>query len=585
MDSIDKARIIPIIDDFHFISNKEKLVADLSEYVHQIFIVDDIFNLNFLDENIVKSFTRFSIKEFMPSLRHQLIFKWIKLADSEENIGLEENIIYQKIDSKTEIVNVALGKLFGAGIMPSYPFFILSVINIYDTFEKPLDQEITSQGYCYQALIYMYLRKEGVANDEIDTYINFLAEFAFYLYKENKSDLPGNEFDKFMKQYYEKYNLPVNQNVLIAKLHKTQILELDAYNNYSFCYMYLYYFFVAKYLADHVERSKEDIDHILNNLQINQNAYIAMFISHHTKSDYVLDELLLNAFVMFDKHKPATLEKNEIDFFDEQVDSIVKAVLPSAASTPENKRAQILKSQDEAEENVDGNESENSSDFSMNLRKSIKTVEVMGSILKNRAGSLEKARLEEVLQEAMKVHLRILTYFLELIKDKNEQELIVSFLSEELRTIMDNKEKLEKSEKSKPIRTDREKIEKLSRKIFWNLNFMIVYAIINKIVKSLGSNKLIGVIDKVCDSENTPAAFLIKHGIFMWYNKNLQINNIADKISHDGFSEIAKQIIRLMVVNHCALHKIGFKERQKAEKKLGIPSQRLLVSQAKGNEE
>jgi hypothetical protein len=33
------------------------------------------------------------------------------------------------------------------------------------------------------------------------------------------------------------------------------------------------------------------------------------------------------------------------------------------------------------------------------------------------------------------------------------------------------------------------------------------------------------------------------------------------------------------------MHSIGFKEKQKIENKLGIPSQRLLMQQAKGDEQ
>ena len=105
----------------------------------------------------------------------------------------------QHIDSNTELVNAALGKIIGDGIMPAFPFFILSVISTYETFAKPLDQEITSQGYCYQALIYMYLRKQGVKNDEIEIYINFLTEFSFYFFTEKKNELSIDEFNSFMK--------------------------------------------------------------------------------------------------------------------------------------------------------------------------------------------------------------------------------------------------------------------------------------------------------------------------------------------------------------------------------------------------
>ncbi|MCK4891609.1 MAG: toll-Interleukin receptor, partial [Candidatus Pacebacteria bacterium] len=337
--------------------------------------------------------------------------------------------------------------------MPAYPFFILSVISTYETFEKPLDQEITSQGYCYQALIYMYLRKQGVKNDEIDIYINFLTEFGFYFYMAKKNELSVNEFSSFMESYLNKYQLPIKQEILLRNLQQTEIIALDSFNNYTFCYPYLYYFFVAKYLAEHVEVNKKIIDSIINNLHKDENAYIAIFISHHSKNVYILDEIILNAYCLFDKYKPATLNKEELSFFDEQVDIIVKAVLPPTNVTPEKERAKRLKTQDVVEQ-INRDEKKNivreqeNDDLAIELRRSVKTVEVMGRIIKNRAGSLEKSRLEFIFEEAMKVHLRILTSFFELIKNKKEQQEIVNFISTRLNKIIEDKEK---KEKPKPL--------------------------------------------------------------------------------------------------------------------------------------
>lgn len=584
IEEIDRQRIVPIIDDFHLAKYREKYIGDLSSYGHQIIFVDDIFSLNFKDDNIVKSFTNFKIMEFIPSLRNQLIKKWMYLTDKKNNVSHNGNKTYEGIDNTTELVNNALGKAIGSGIMPAYPFFILSVISIYETFEKPLDQEITSQGYCYQALIFMYLRKQGVKNDEIDTYINFLTELAIFFFTAKKNELSIDEFNSFMKSYFDKYNVPVKKEILLKNLQQTQIFALDSFNNYSFCYPYLYYFFVAKYLAEHAEQNKENIKFIINNLHVDENAYIAIFISHHSKNDYILDEIILNAYSLFDKYKPATLSKDELSFFDKQVDIIAKAALP-AGIAPEKERAKRLETQD-MEEQIKRDDKKkivrsegSNNDLAMELRRSIKTVEVMGRIIKNRAGSLEKLRLEFIFEEAMKVHLRILTSFFELIKNDKEQQEIVEFITNRLHMIIENKEKKDAGSKPRPL--NREKIEKLSRTVFWNTNFFVVYNFINKLIHSLGSNKLIPVVEKVCDKENTPVSFLLKHGILMWFNKNLQVDNIAKRIDEDGFSEISKRMMRFMIVNHCSMHAIGFKEKQKIEGKLGIASQRLQIQQPK----
>ncbi len=489
---------------------------------------------------------------------------------------------------KTELVNTTLGKIFGSGIMPAHPFFILSVISTYDTFAKPLAQEITSQGYCYQALIYMCLRKQGVKNDEVETYINFLTEFAFHFHSTNKNEISRNEFMLFIETYLDKYNLPVNQDILLNKLQRSQIISFDNFDNYHFCHQYLYYFFVAKYLAEHIKEKKAVIHNIINNLHKDENAYITIFISHHSKNNDILDEIILNAYCLFDKYKPATLSEEELGFFDEQVEDIVNAVLPSTNASPEmerNKRLSAQKTLEQKTINVKNNtDLEENDDFAIELRRSIKTVEVMGRIIKNRAGSLDKLKLQSIFEEAMNVYLRILTSFFELIKQKDEQQEIISFISNRLKVIIEKKSEERRKEGKKERKPTKEELEKISKTIFWNINFLTVYGLIDKIINSIGSNKLTHINEAVCDNKNTPASYLVKHGILMWYNKNLQVNNIATKIDENGFSGIAKKIMNFMIVNHCSMHKVDFKEKQRIEQKFGIPSKKLLTHSSESNE-
>ncbi len=562
---IDRKRIIPIIDDFHFARDRERHIKDLSAYPRCIIFVDDIFGLNIEDETLIGRFSYFKIRELKPSLRDGLIKKWLRLTDKE--IGT-----YEDIDKITETINSILGINIGRGIMPSYPFFILSTIVTHETFSTPLEQEITSQGYCYQALIYIYLRKHGVRNDEIDTYINFLTEFASYIYREKKYELSLDGFTSFMNLYLEKYNLPIKPEILLKNL--SYIVSVDSLNNYSFKYQYLYYFFVAKYLAEHIENDgvEAEIRNITDNLNVAKNAYIAIFIVHHSRNIRILGGIEQGTVGLFNEYKPATLRKDEVKFFDEQADIIVKAVLSPASIAPEKERMKRLKLEDEQEQyqkDIGQKEKVDEEAFlEIELRKAIKTVEVMGCIIKNRAGSLEKTKLEEIFLEAMNVHLRMLSYFFEMIKDEDVHKEVIDFISNRLRKI---------NEESKSERSD-EYLREKARIIFWNLNFAVVYAFIYKTVHSLGSDKLTAIVEKVCDEVNTPASFLVKHGILMWYNKNLQINEFAKRIKEKDFSEIAEGIIKFMVVNHCSLHSINYRERQRIGGKLGIPSRKLLKS-------
>lgn len=575
---INKDKIVLILDDFHQAKNKEKIISQLANIERQIIIVDDIFGFNFKNDTLMESYKRFKINEYSPSQRNELIKKWVLLSGTT---WTTENEIYQEIDNKTELVDAALGKIIGKGIMPSYPFFILSFISNYDTVSKPLDQNITSQGYFYQTLIYLYLRKEGVKNDDFDTYFNFLTELAYFFFEKKKTVINKIDFDQHLEKYQTNFNLPIGIDELIRNLRNTNILHLDSLGNYSFSYSYIYYFFAAKYFADNTNEQHKNIDKILANLHKDEYAYIAIFISHHDKNTKVLDEIVLNAMTLFDKYTPATLSHDELSFFDERIDNVVQVTLPQFTESAESHRVEELKKKDEIEEirlsekendSEDENETEDD-DLSIELRRSIKTVEVMGRIIKNRAGSLKNDQLELIFKEGMNVHLRIMSSFIELIRNEESQNFVEDFISKKLEQVINEKET--KEEKNKLL-SDKEKLKKIAKNIFWNMNFSLIYSLNSKIIHSLGSSKLTSIIQNVCDKEDTPATFIIKHGIYMWYSKTLQIDEIYDYIEADGFSKTAKRIMEHRIVNHCQNHSMGFKEHQKIEHRSKIPTRVLL---------
>ena len=193
----------------------------------------------------------------------------------------------------------------------------------------------------------------------------------------------------------------------------------------------------------------------------------------------------------------------------------------------------------------------------------------MGRIIKNRSGSMKKARLEEIFEEGMNVHLKILTFFFDIIKQNDVREETIIFIQKRLNVIIEKKE----SENKKPTI---EQLQKIAEIIFWNLSFQVTNGFINKIICSLGSDSLIHIVTKVCDRINTPASFLVKHGILIWYSKNLQIENIATYIRNGGFSKIAMNILIYRIVDYCSLHKIGYKDLDRIVKEFGIKKQNMM---------
>ncbi|MHB9323376.1 hypothetical protein ACW0TE_00115, partial [Fusobacterium polymorphum] len=119
---------------------------------------------------------KYSILEYSPKLRNELICNWINLREEE---GYDKLC---KIDGKKELVDRTLGKAFSSGFMPSYPFFILSILSISDTMKSSLENGITSQGHCYSLLIQVSLMKSGIKEEELDSYQNILTILSFFMY-------------------------------------------------------------------------------------------------------------------------------------------------------------------------------------------------------------------------------------------------------------------------------------------------------------------------------------------------------------------------------------------------------------------
>lgn len=394
--------IIPIIDDFQKINNKERAIRELHKYPYHILVVDEVFSINIQDELITSEYVHYRIKEFSPSLRHCLIEKWNKLGSTESRYCADD---YESLDHYTELIDSSLGKIIGEGIVPSYPFFILSILSTSESIMRPLDQEITSQGYCYQSLIYISLRRQGVRNDEIDTYLNFLTEFARYIFFNETNDIPKDDFKKFVEDYHKKFNLSIPMYKIINNLEEARVVSRDSFNNYRFTYVYIYYFFAAKYLAENIDSNIDRINSLISNLHKNENAYIVIFISHHSKNQHILDEIVFNAISLFEDKSSATLSKSEIDFFDAHIEKIIEAALPPVDQNPEEARKKSLSVKDSIEEEKDQEDDmdEEDNELELELRRAIKTVEVMGRIIKNRSGSLEKEKLEMIFESGMNV--------------------------------------------------------------------------------------------------------------------------------------------------------------------------------------
>lgn len=569
-------KIVPVVDDFHKAKNKTKILQSLLAYKGCIIVVDDIYTID-AQNNILALFERYEIKQLKYSQRIELIQKWLLASELPKDERLNTNDELKKVDEKSAVIENTLGKVLGKSIMPSYAYFILTLLVLLEDNDRPIEEKITSQGHCYQALIVLFLKKQGVSSSPMmDSYINFLTEFALRIYKNHGQALSSIQFEDFVNEYKKIYSLVDSLQVMLEKLVASNIIVKTSLGNYEFTYPYIYYFFAGKFFAQTWEDendpshkySVEQITTILDNLHKTSNAYIAVFTLHHTKNTALIRKIEAVAKSIFQKFKPATMDKQNLSVFT-IVEDRIKAPLLNTNSTPVQNRAFDSQKRDRIElqqENEVGEDIDDSdSEFTLDLRRSIKTVEVLGSIIKNRVGSLRREQVEDLFAEAMDIQLRLVSCFLDIVNSITQSSEGTKFLETRIKEVHPDIDP-----KELPVR---------AKALFWSMNFGFLICIIKKTAFSLGSSALARTARSVCEARNTPAAFLIKHTIQMWFVKNVDINELQkmDKVID---CKTAKNVMLWLVSDYCRVHHINYKDAAKLEK-IGIKRLVLLPSPEK----
>lgn len=573
LSAFDVEYIVPIVDDFHKAHKKELALKRLGKFKQLILVVDTIFDLEmYRKEDLMADFCRYRIKQFKPSLRNELIRKWISISDRVDTDADSINNDLAQIDERTNLINQTLGKTIGNGLMPAYPFFLLTLLSNYETLNNRINEDIASQGYYYQALIILFLTKEKVTNDKLDSYLNFLTELAYTIFHNNAA-LSQEQFNDFFVQYEKDFNMTDSRETMITKLKRSGIIKVTSLGNYDFDYPYLYYFFVGKYFSEHCDQrfnknntAIKEINNIFDNLHKNENAYITIFLVHHSKDQNLILEISKRADEMFKEFRPATLDKEELEFFRP---NIIKQQIGEKKHNVAEERKKQMMIQDELEETKplrdDSLDDDDDYGLSAQLRRSIKTVEVMGCIMRNRAGS-SRTMLEELFEKGSNVHLRIISSFFVLVKHLIKKDDYDDFIKKRI---------TEKNPNLTPVQ-----VSQLSQNIFWNLNFGFILAIIDRITGSLGAKTLIGISDNVCKRMNTPASFVIMQEIAMRYQHNIRIGELNEK-ELSQFSPITRNVLFFFINQFCRYNRIDETDRQRL-KRLGLNTDKMpLLPQKK----
>ena len=239
----DSLHRVIILDDFHKldIKTQSKMLDDIKSMpdTYCIIFVESAFGESLERERLVKKFQQYSIRMLGHLKRNELIDKWIDFTHTE-------NHNYMAHDELQEFINKTLLN----GVIPYAPFYILTLLAAKEDL-LPLDTEITSKGYCYQALVMLGMKQMRVSSQsEINVIQNFFGFIAFEMYKNHQTDYSAAELKEIFINFTNKYNWDIEYAKVLHLLNSNNIFTKNTLDLYSFKGIYFYYYFVARYISN-----------------------------------------------------------------------------------------------------------------------------------------------------------------------------------------------------------------------------------------------------------------------------------------------------------------------------------------------
>ena len=416
---LERAQRIILVDDFDearmTARAKQEFVTATTGFAGSVVVIaDEVFTVQLLStkgsnpEGPFDKFTLCSIREFGHALRGTLIEKWHRLG--HELTEPETNLSYA-VSSSERTLNTLIGK----NLVPSYPFTVLTLLQTMEAAVIPTTAS-GSYGYLYEALITEALSRASNRAATIDTKYTYLSRLAYALYDSNARRYSRKEVDEITVEHLEKFRIRFDVEQMLKELQMARIL--DASNGfYYFKYRYIYCYFVARHLRDNAAGSSaQDTRNILygmaDRIYFEDHASILSLYLYLTRDSDLIEHLLVCARRIYSDQAPCDFDA-DVDFVNRLYYETAPLVLPDGDHTihRELERESLDTADDLGEAERDETREltyQNDLNDLLKINFAFKTLNVLGQVLRNFPGSLERDLKRAIASECYLLGLRTL---------------------------------------------------------------------------------------------------------------------------------------------------------------------------------
>ena len=494
----------------------------------------------------------YRIQPFGYTGRNKLVERWMLFSEGADP---QQPPFVQKLNRVTETLNTLVGKNY----VPSYPVYVLAVLQALDS-ATPVDVNASTHGYFYELFIRASLAR-GRSNIDFDIIASYLAYLAFEMRVRGSTTVTDEDLRGIHEGYEAHYDIKRPYEALRSQLVNQNIL-VAINDGFRFKYRYLYNYFVASYLKDHITESKirTMIGQMGRGIHIESNANILMFLAHLSKDPVIINGLLSSASGLYPEYEPANLEE-DVGFL-----AALGTISPDAVyqeDDPQSNREALWAEMDRVNP-PDAGESEfaafeedqqvDLADPLVKFLTALRQLEILGQVLKNFPGSLEGTVKLDIARECYCLGLRSLSVIFEMIRA--DQQDILKRISVSLR------------ERNQDLTTT--EIDNRSKEILVGLAQVLSYAMVKRVAKSVGSRDLANTFRRLLQETKTPAFTLINSALSMDIQSDFPANYIQSIASEFENDALPLSVLRYLVVGHFHLFPVDYRTKQKICEALDI---------------
>jgi hypothetical protein len=574
LDDFDKERFVLIIDDFHKSTKGNNrywsaFMANLQELFSHIIVTGNtlmpIRNLSKHDP--FQNFNTYSLLEFGPKFRSELVDKWYSLG--VETRYIDKNELLRKHDNAISHFRTIMGKNY----IPAYPFYLLSMLQALES-GNVQNPNYSIHGFYYELIINEAFNRAVKDKKEISLFYNYLTNFCFYLFSENIKDVSLEEFSQFHKNYCDKHDLTYSFQTIIEVFDHAKLLYVN--HRVYIKEKYVYYFFVAKFISNNISKIniKELVSKMIRRIFKDEYSAIIMFVTHLSKEEFIIGELITNANSLFNDLAPAKLEediKRINDMVQRLPEQILEAVevdvkrLEELEEQEKNERKSLEKEFETDERNYDHINLEadiSRIDFLAKLTLAVKTIDILGQVTKKHWGELDGEKKLELVMSTYNLGLRTLNFYLSFLQNNSKE--IVKHISEIV---------LEKHIKDRFELQDA--INEAAQDFIFKMCFISSWGITKRISNSIGYDKLKNTFDKVLINQPSNAVKLIDLSIKLGY-AGIPMGDIEKYKRDMEKNHLSMVLLQNLVIDHLYLFDTSYKTKDQVCSILGISRREQL---------